>query len=197
MDMSGRQVIAASRTDVWAALNDPSVLENCIEGCEGLCEIEPGRFEGTVATVIGPVKARFAGCVSLTDIVPLESYTISGEGKGGAAGFVKGQARIVLADHADGTALDYTVKANVGGKLAQLGSRLVDSFAHKHAQTFFERLKTRLESACDAPAAGDAAYPLTETASTKAQSGSNDKFWLLLAVAAAAVAAVAGYLLVG
>lgn len=197
MDMSGRQVIAAPRTDVWAALNDPSVLENCIEGCEGLCEIEPGRFEGTVATVIGPVKARFAGCVSLTDIVPLESYTISGEGKGGAAGFVKGQARIVLADHAEGTALDYTVKANVGGKLAQLGSRLVDSFAHKHAQTFFERLKTRLEDACDASAGGDATHRPAEAASAKVPASSSDKICLLLAVAAAAAAAVAGYLLVG
>jgi len=197
MDMSGRQVIAAPRTDVWAALNDPSVLENCIEGCEGLCEIEPGRFEGTVATVIGPVKARFAGCVSLTDIVPLESYTISGEGKGGAAGFVKGQARIVLADHAEGTALDYTVKANVGGKLAQLGSRLVDSFAHKHAQTFFERLKTRLEDACDASAGGDAAHPPAAAAPAKVPASSSDKICLLLAVAAAAAAAVAGYLLVG
>ena len=147
MEMAGQHVIAASKGRVWEALNDPGVLQRCIDGCEKLSEIEPNRYEGTIAAVIGPIKARFSGFVTLSDIVEAERYTISGEGKGGAAGFIRGSACIALADHPEGTAMDYFVNASVGGKLAQLGSRLVDTFAQKHAQTFFARLKSEIEGA--------------------------------------------------
>ncbi len=145
MELIGRHTIRAQRGAVWAALNDAEVLRRCIEGCESLVRLDDNRFEGIVVAAVGPVKARFTGIVTLSDIEPLHGYTISGEGKGGAAGFAKGLAALSLSDEPEGTALDYKVKATVGGKLAQLGARLVDATASKHANTFFIRLKAELE----------------------------------------------------
>ncbi len=150
MELSANRHIAADRMDVWAALNDAEVLQACIPGCEELTGSPEEGFEATVKQKVGPVKATFKGAVTLSDIMPGESYTISGEGKGGVAGFAKGAAQVALADHPDGgTELTYHVDAKVGGKLAQLGSRLVDSFARKMADQFFERFQTRLEGSAE------------------------------------------------
>jgi hypothetical protein len=146
MDMSGERLIAAPRADVWAALNDPDVLKACIPGAQEFEKTSPTSFAATATQKVGPVKATFKGAVELSDIVEGESYTISGEGKGGAAGFAKGGARVHLADAeppegAEGpaTLLSYEAHAKVGGKLAQLGSRLIDGFAKKMADEFFDR----------------------------------------------------------
>lgn len=146
MELHAIRTIAADRMTVWAALNDAEVLKACIPGCEELTGSPEQGFAATVTQKVGPVKATFRGEVTLSDIVPGESYTISGEGKGGVAGFAKGAARVRLSDAEGGTALQYDVEAKVGGKIAQLGSRLVDSFAQKMADQFFERFQTRLES---------------------------------------------------
>jgi len=138
MDMTGEYVIAADRQTVWQALNDPDMLRECIPGCQALEMTSPTEMSATVVTKIGPVKAKFAGEVTLSNINAPESYTISGEGKGGIAGFAKGGADVRLDDVAEGTKLSYTVKAQVGGKLAQLGSRLIDSTARKLADQFFQ-----------------------------------------------------------
>ena len=139
MEMSGSRQIAAPREVVWAALNDPEVLKSAIPGCQELTGTPESGFEAIVKQKVGPVSATFQGKVQLTDVVPLTSYTIAGEGKGGAAGFAKGEAAVALADGEDGgTLLSYNVKANVGGKLAQLGSRLIDGFAKKMADGFFD-----------------------------------------------------------
>jgi carbon monoxide dehydrogenase subunit G len=137
MDLKGEYRIPAPRDQVWAMLNDPAVLRECIPGCETL-EGSPGEgFSARVTTKIGPVKATFNGSVSLTNVNPPESYTISGEGKGGVAGFAKGGADVHLAADGTDTVLTYVAKAQVGGKLAQLGSRLIDSTAKKLADQFF------------------------------------------------------------
>ena len=146
MELHAIRTIAADRMTVWAALNDAEVLKACIPGCEELTGSPEQGFAATVTQKVGPVKATFRGEVTLSDIVPGESYTISGEGKGGVAGFAKGAARVRLSDAEGGTALQYDVEAKVGGKIAQLGSRLVDIFAQKMADQFFERVQTRLES---------------------------------------------------
>ncbi|MFY9245746.1 CoxG family protein [Roseicyclus sp.] len=153
MEMHASRVIAADRMTVWAALNDAEVLKACIPGCDELTGSPEEGFAATVTQKVGPVKATFRGEVTLSDIVPGESYTIAGEGKGGVAGFAKGGAQVRLSDDAatGGTVLTYDVSAKVGGKIAQLGSRLVDSFAQKMADQFFERFQNRLEG--DAPAA--------------------------------------------
>ena len=153
MEMHASRVIAADRMTVWAALNDAEVLKACIPGCDELTGSPEEGFAATVTQKVGPVKATFRGEVTLSDIVPGESYTIAGEGKGGVAGFAKGGAQVRLSDDAatGGTVLTYDVNAKVGGKIAQLGSRLVDSFAQKMADQFFERFQNRLEG--DAPAA--------------------------------------------
>jgi uncharacterized protein len=153
MEMHASRVIAADRMTVWAALNDAEVLKACIPGCDELTGSPEDGFAATVTQKVGPVKATFRGEVTLSDIVPGESYTIAGEGKGGVAGFAKGGAQVRLSDDAatGGTVLTYDVSAKVGGKIAQLGSRLVDSFAQKMADQFFERFQNRLEG--DAPAA--------------------------------------------
>jgi len=153
MEMSGTKVIAADRETVWAALNDAGVLKACIPGCDELTGSPEEGFEAKVTQKVGPVKAKFAGAVQLSDVVPLESYTISGEGKGGAAGFAKGGAKVALADVDGGTELSYEVDAKVGGKLAQLGSRLIDGFAKKMADDFFQRFQDAIEgpSEDDAP----------------------------------------------
>jgi carbon monoxide dehydrogenase subunit G len=145
MEMKGTKQIAAPRAMVWAALNDPEVLKSAIPGCEALTGSPDEGFEATVKQKVGPVSATFHGRVALSDVVPLTSYTISGEGKGGAAGFAKGSAAVRLADEADGTLLSYDVKASVGGKLAQLGSRLIDGFAKKMADSFFQNFQAAVE----------------------------------------------------
>ena len=146
MELQASRHIAADRMAVWAALNDAEVLKACIPGCEELTGSPDEGFSAVVKQKVGPVKATFKGEVTLSDIVAGESYTISGEGKGGVAGFAKGGAQVRLADHPDGgTELSYDVTAKVGGKLAQLGSRLVDSFATKMADQFFERFQDHLE----------------------------------------------------
>ncbi|WP_047461268.1 carbon monoxide dehydrogenase subunit G [Rhizobium rhizogenes] len=137
MDMTGEERIAAPRDAVWAALNDPDILKQCIPGCQSLERISPTQLTATVKLKIGPVSASFNGEVTLSNINAPESYTISGEGKGGIAGFAKGGADVVLKEDGDETILQYAAKAQVGGKIAQLGSRLVDSSAKKLAQQFF------------------------------------------------------------
>ena len=146
MEMHASRHIAADRATVWAALNDAETLKACIPGCEELTGSPEEGFSAVVKQKVGPVKATFKGEVSLSDIVPEVSYTISGEGKGGVAGFAKGSAQVALTDHPEGgTELTYDVDAKVGGKLAQLGSRLVDSFATKMADQFFERFQAQVE----------------------------------------------------
>ena len=146
MEMHASRVIGADRMTVWAALNDAEVLKACIPGCDELTGSPEEGFAATVTQKVGPVKATFRGEVTLSDIVPGESYTISGEGKGGVAGFAKGGAQVRLSDAEEGgTLLTYDVSAKVGGKIAQLGSRLVDSFAQKMADQFFARFQARLE----------------------------------------------------
>lgn len=137
MDLTGEYVIAAERQAVWEALNDPDVLRECIPGCQSLEMQSPTEMTATVVTKIGPVKAKFTGEVTLSNIEAPVSYTISGEGKGGIAGFAKGGADVHLDEVEEGTKLSYAVKAQVGGKLAQLGSRLIDSTAKKLAEQFF------------------------------------------------------------
>jgi len=145
MELIGSRTIKASRETVWEALNDPEVLKACIPGCSEMIRDEEGGFTAVVTQKVGPVKATFKGAVTLTEIVPQVSYTITGEGKGGAAGFAKGGARVKLADVEDGTELSYEVEARVGGKLAQIGSRLVDGFAKKMADKFFTNFQMALE----------------------------------------------------
>lgn len=137
MDMQGEERISANRETVWAALNDPDILRQCIPGCQTLELKSPTELSASVKLKIGPVSASFAGDVILSNINAPVSYTISGEGKGGIAGFAKGGADVTLTEDGDDTVLVYDAKAEIGGKLAQLGSRLVGSSAKKLAQQFF------------------------------------------------------------
>jgi carbon monoxide dehydrogenase subunit G len=139
MVMSGEQQLAAPRQKVWAMLNDPAVLKACIPGCETLDVIGENEFQAVATNKIGPVKARFKGKVRLTDLDPPNGYKISGEGDGGVAGFAKGGASVNLTDKDGGTLLTYNVEAQIGGKLAQLGQRLVNGAAKKLADDFFVR----------------------------------------------------------
>ena len=144
MDMSGEERIAAPREAVWAALNDPETLKACIPGCQSLIMKSPTELEAVVKIKIGPVSATFTGEVTLSNLNPPKGYTISGEGKGGIAGFAKGGADVRLREDGAETILSYDVKAQIGGKLAQLGSRLIDSTSKKLAAQFFNDLGARL-----------------------------------------------------
>jgi hypothetical protein len=139
MDLSGEYRIPAPRERVWAMLNDAEVLRASIPGCEELEQTADNAFSARVTIKVGPVKAKFKGAVTLENINAPESYTITGEGKGGVAGFASGGADIHLAEDGDATILTYTANARVGGKLAQLGSRLIDSTARKLADQFFAK----------------------------------------------------------
>ena len=145
MDMNGEERIEAPVEAVWRALNDPETLKRCIPGCEALEKVSDTSMTATVVLRVGPIKARFFGAVELSNLNPPRSYTISGEGKGGIAGFAKGGADVSLAENGpNATILSYSVKADVGGKIAQLGSRLVDSTARKLAGQFFANLGSQL-----------------------------------------------------
>ena len=139
MDLNGEFRIAASKQAVWDALNDPEILKQCIPGCEELEKTSDTEMTAKAIVKVGPVKAKFGGAVTLSDIDAPNSYKISGEGKGGAAGFAKGSAVVTLEDDGGETVLRYTVDASVGGKLAQLGGRLIDSTSKKLAREFFEK----------------------------------------------------------
>lgn len=163
MQMSESRTIAAPPAVVWAALLDPDVLKAAVPGCESLTGNPDDGFTAEVVQKVGPVKARFTGKVSLTDRVEPDSLTLTGEGSGGVAGFAKGEARVRLEPVPEGTVLHYDVEAKVGGKLAQLGSRIIDGFARKMADDFFARFQAAVEGPAspdpDAPAEGDEARP--------------------------------------
>lgn len=142
MDMTGEERIAASREVVWAALNDVDVLRQCIPGCESLEKVSDNEMAARVKLAIGPVRATFSGQVKLSDIDPPNGYRISGEGSGGVAGYARGGATVRLENDGSGTILRYEAKADVGGKLAQLGGRLIDSTARKLAGEFFQKFGT-------------------------------------------------------
>lgn len=145
MELEGSRVIAADRDTVWARLNDAETLRACIPGCEELTGTPEDGFEAVVKQKVGPVKATFKGAVRLENVNAPESYTIAGEGKGGVAGFAKGSADVSLVEVEEGTELSYKVDAQVGGKLAQLGSRIIGGFARKMADQFFERFQQEVE----------------------------------------------------
>jgi uncharacterized protein len=143
MDMTGEQLIPMPQAQTWAALNDVDVLKDVIPGCEGLEKVSDEEFHVQVQTRIGPVSARFKGRMTLKDIAAPNGYTIVFDGQGGAAGFAKGEARVDLVPDGEQTLLRYTAKAAIGGKLAQIGSRLVDGAARKLADQFFTAFRAR------------------------------------------------------
>ena len=161
MDMTGEFRIPASRDAVWKALNDPEILKRSIAGCEELEKTSDTEFTAKVTAKVGPVKARFAGKVTLSDLDPPNGYTIAGEGQGGAAGFAKGGAKVRLEPDGDGTLLKYTVNAAIGGKLAQIGARLIDGAARKMADEFFASFAANVAGPAPVAAAA-AAGPMEE-----------------------------------
>jgi len=155
MEMTGEYKIPAPRQKVWEALNDPEVLKSCIPGCQELNKESDTELTATVKSKVGPVSATFKGKVTLSDIDAPNGYKIFGEGTGGVAGFAKGGAEVKLADDGDGTLLTYEATGQVGGKLAQIGSRLIDSTAKKMANEFFGKF-AEIVAADNAPAAAAA-----------------------------------------
>ena len=171
MQMSESRIIAAPPQVVWAALLDPQVLRAAVPGCEALTGSADEGFAAEVVQKVGPVKARFAGKVQLLDRVEPESLTLSGEGSGGVAGFARGEARVQLTPVPEGTRLAYEVEAKVGGKLAQLGSRIIDGFARKMADDFFARFQAAVEGP------PPEAEPATEANSEPGAEGAAPKGW--------------------
>jgi hypothetical protein len=153
MDMTGEVRLAAPRETVWLALNDPEILKQSIPGCEEIQKLSDTEMTARVSARVGPVSAKFAGKVLLSELDPPNGYTISGEGQGGVAGFAKGGAQVSLKDDGAGTMLSYKVQAQVGGKLAQIGSRLIDATARKMADDFFTRFAAAVSAGAPAPAA--------------------------------------------
>ena len=146
MTMSGEVQLSASRETVWEKLNNPEILKACIPGCEELEPTSEGGFRAVAKMKVGPVSARFKGRVTLSDLDPPNGYKITGEGEGGVAGFAKGGATVTLDDKDGGTLLTYNVEAQIGGKLAQLGQRLILGSAKKLADEFFSNFAKQMQS---------------------------------------------------
>lgn len=147
LELTGEYELPQDRQTVWAALNDPEMLKKCIPGCESLEKLSDTEFQAVVKLSVGPVSARFKGKVTLQDLDPPNGYKIVGEGEGGVAGFAKGQAAVALAEIENGTKLTYTAEAQTGGKLAQLGQRLIAGSAKKTADRFFANFVEALQAA--------------------------------------------------
>ena len=175
MQMSGEYRIEAPREAVWAALNDPEVLKQAIPGCEEIEKVSDTELAAKVKVKVGPVSAKFTGVVTLSDLDPPKGYTISGEGKGGPAGFAKGGAKIRLDEDGAATVLHYDVNAQVGGKLAQIGSRLIDATAKKMANDFFTRFAETVAGPAPAEAATEAPAPTAEAPA----GGVRPLFWVV------------------
>ena len=185
MKLSDEKRIEAPRDVVWAGLNDPDILKQSIPGCDTLTQLSDTEFEAEVRAKIGPVKAKFKGSVQLPDLTPPVSYRISGEGKGGAAGFAKGGATVTLSEDGDATILKYDVDADVGGKLAQIGGRLIEGSAKKLAGEFFNNFEAALKAgeAGNADAIEAAAMPEAAAAPTPVSDDSMKKrVWLIVGV---------------
>jgi carbon monoxide dehydrogenase subunit G len=199
--MTGERRIAAARPQVWAALNDPDILRQCIPGCQSLDKEADDRLKATVEIKIGPIGARFNGAVTLSDIDPPNGYTISGEGQGGTVGFAKGGARVHLVDDGGGTLLSYEVDAQVGGRLAQLGGPIIDATAKQLAGKFFDKFSAVVDdkggaaatpvAAAAAPAPVVTAAPASVAPSVPAPSGP-PMAWVLALVVAALVGFLVG-----
>jgi carbon monoxide dehydrogenase subunit G len=168
MDMTGEYLITAPRAKVWSALNDPVILKQCIAGCEELLKTSDTEFAAKVHARVGPVSAHFSGKVTLSELDPPNGYRISGEGSGGAAGFAKGGATVHLSDEGAATKLTYKVEAQIGGKLAQIGSRLIDGTARKMADDFFSKFAALVGGPAVA-AAAPAPTPVLAAAPSQAQ----------------------------
>lgn len=189
MDMKGEHRIPASRQAVWDALNDPEVLKASIPGCESVEKISDTEFTAKVKMSVGPVKTRFSGQVTLSDIDPPNGYTITGKGSGGAAGFGEGNAKVTLTEEGGETVLRYTAHASVGGKLAQIGQRLIDATAKKMTNEFFTGFVDHLvETGIAVPAPEAVAVPEAAAGLSKTAQ------WAMIgAVAAAVVLALIWY----
>jgi carbon monoxide dehydrogenase subunit G len=199
MEIKGEYRIPASREKVFAALNDPEVLQACIPGCESLEKVSDTELKAKVRMRIGPVSAAFSGKVTLSDIDPPNGYRISGEGQGGAAGFAKGGAVVALAQDGSDTVLTYNVDAQVGGKIAQVGARLIDGTARKLADEFFGKFAAMVGGpAPDGAAAGQAggstapASPDTLAAPTPPAAAAQRGYrhWLIIGIGAAALVVI-------
>ena len=175
MEMTGEQLIHAAQAEVWRGLNDPDTLKACISGCEAIERVSELEYSIVTTAAIGPVKAKFRGKLKLADLDPPNSYSLSFDGQGGAAGFGKGTAQVSLAAEGAGTRLRYAVKAQVGGKLAQIGSRLVDGVAKKLADDFFAAFKQHI----GAPAA-----PAAPAAAPQGESSAAPLWWVIAIILA-------------
>ncbi len=177
MDLSGEYRISADREAVWRALNDPEVLKQCIPGCEELEKVSDTEFTAKVTSKVGPVRAKFSGKVTLSELDPPKSYKISGEGQGGAAGFARGSATVSLEVDGDVTVLRYNADAQVGGKLAQIGSRLIAGTARKLADEFFTNFVETVAPAAP-EAAEEAATEAAPAPTPAASSGMSPMVWV-------------------
>jgi carbon monoxide dehydrogenase subunit G len=156
MEMNGEQLIPLAQNDVWRGLNDPEILKSCIAGCETVEKTAENEYRIVLTASVGPVKAKFTGKLALSDLNPPNSYSIAFEGSGGAAGFAKGGAQVKLSTEGSNTRLNYSAKANIGGKLAQIGSRLVDGVAQKMAGDFFVKFNSVMGQSSTTAAAAPA-----------------------------------------
>ena len=194
MEMTGSQTLPVSQQIAWEALNDPEILKASIMGCDLLDRTSDTEFLAGVTAAIGPVKAKFKAKLTLSDVNPPESYTIRFDGQGGAAGFGKGEAQVKLIPEGAATRLDYTAKANVGGKLAQIGSRLVDAASKKMADDFFVKFNAELARRNPAAIAADA--PVAHAAAPVPYAGDMSSGGLTgLAIGLGAVVAAIAYFL--
>jgi uncharacterized protein len=194
MDFSGEYRIPASLQKVWEALNDPAVLQACIAGCKQLDKISDTEFAAIVAARVGPISATFRGNVVLSDLDPPNGYTLTGQGQGGAAGFAKMGAKVALASEGNGTLLTYTAQADIGGKLASVGSRLVQTVAKKNADDFFAAFARHLGGSGLQEATAPAAVPVAAAAPGLFSSFANPvPAWLV--VFASGLGIALGYLL--
>ena len=186
MQITGTQSIAAPRDQVWSALNDPDILKGCLPGCESVERVTPELFRVVVVSAIGPLRAKFNGNLRLTQARPPESCVMVFEGQGGAVGFGKGQATVELDEVGNTTELRYSAQAQVGGKLAQIGSRLIDSVARKMSDDFFEAFRKLVAPTLSAPVAVEAA----PSVSVAGQGQGGVPVWVYFAAVAAVVAVI-------
>src|SRR5438477_12312335 len=186
MEFTGRYTIPALPRQVWDALNDPTVLKSCVPGCQSLSRTEDHRFDAVATLRIGPVKANFKAVIRQGELDPPRRCVVKGEGQGGVAGFARGEAEVTLASEGQGTALSYVARANIGGKLAQVGQRLIDSAAKQIADDFFARFAAQIAGA---PPVADEELspapmppPLVEAAAppqTAAREGLAPEIWVI------------------